>query len=118
MSDTLIKTLGEVLRKKRKEAGLTQAQLGEKVGKPQSYIARVERGGADVQVSVICEIVDGLEVTLTEFFGEVDGEFSGIIVSRSEHRGLGDVFETIQSLPETEQVWVQGVLEQLLLRFR
>ncbi|CAG2142578.1 MULTISPECIES: helix-turn-helix domain-containing protein [Ralstonia] len=33
-----------VLRKVRREAGLTQVQLAEKLGKGQSYVSKVERG--------------------------------------------------------------------------
>jgi transcriptional regulator with XRE-family HTH domain len=33
-----------MLRELRKDAGLTQAQLAERLGKPQSYVSKVERG--------------------------------------------------------------------------
>lgn len=33
-----------MLRKVRREAGLTQVQLAEKLGKGQSYVSKVERG--------------------------------------------------------------------------
>lgn len=42
---------GNMLRERRKELKLTQKQLAEKLGREQSYIARVENGKADIQLS-------------------------------------------------------------------
>lgn len=42
---------GSILRERRLELKLTQRQVAEKVGREQTYIARVERGKADVQLS-------------------------------------------------------------------
>ena len=40
-----------MLRERRKELNLTQKQLAEKRDREQSYIARVENGKADIQLS-------------------------------------------------------------------
>lgn len=42
---------GNMLRERRKELHLTQKQLAEILGSKQSYIARVENGKADIQIS-------------------------------------------------------------------
>ena len=42
---------GSILRERRRKLKLTQRQVAEKVGREQTYIARVERGKADVQLS-------------------------------------------------------------------
>lgn len=42
---------GNILRERRKELNLTQKQVAEKLGREQSYIARVENGKADIQLS-------------------------------------------------------------------
>lgn len=42
---------GNMLKERRKELNLTQKELAEKLGRDQSYIARVERGKADIQLS-------------------------------------------------------------------
>lgn len=42
---------GNMLRERRKELNLTQKQLAERLGREQSYIARVENGKADIQLS-------------------------------------------------------------------
>lgn len=42
---------GNMLRERRKELKLTQKQVAERLGREQSYIARVENGKADIQLS-------------------------------------------------------------------
>lgn len=58
---------GDILRERRKELKLTQKQLAQKIGKEQSYIARVEKGEVDIQLSsffrIACAL--GIEFTLT-----------------------------------------------------
>ncbi len=52
--------LAERLREERKKAGLTQAQLAEKIGTKKSYISRIENGRSDVQLSTLFKIFQGL----------------------------------------------------------
>jgi DNA-binding XRE family transcriptional regulator len=48
------------LMKLRESEGLTQRQLAEKVGKPQSTIARIENGTMNVTFGILNEIAVGL----------------------------------------------------------
>ncbi len=52
--------LGERLKEERKKAGLTQEQLALKIGTKKSYISRVENGHADIQLSTLFKIFQGL----------------------------------------------------------
>lgn len=56
--DTFI--IGEQLKDERLRAGLTQEQLAEKVGTKKSFISRVERGHADIQISTLVKLFQGL----------------------------------------------------------
>ncbi len=49
------------LRRAREEKGLTQAELGIRLGQPQSSVSRVERGG-DVRLSTLLETARTLEL--------------------------------------------------------
>ena len=51
-----------MLRERRKELNLTQKQLAEKLDSEQSYIARVENGKADIQLSSFFRIADVLGI--------------------------------------------------------
>ncbi|WP_410518121.1 helix-turn-helix domain-containing protein [Bacteroides stercorirosoris] len=49
------------------KAGLTQEQLAAKIGTKKTYISRIENGKADVQLSTLFRIFEGLgkRVSLT-----------------------------------------------------
>lgn len=59
--------LAETLKEERRRAGLTQEQLAEKIGTKKTYISRLENGKADVQLSTLFRIFEGLgrRVSLT-----------------------------------------------------
>jgi predicted transcriptional regulator len=52
------------LMRLRESEGLTQRQLAEKVGKPQSTIARIENGNMNVSYGILSEIAAGLDKRL------------------------------------------------------
>ena len=52
--------IGEQLKDERLKAGLTQEQLAEKIGTKKSFISRVERGHADIQLSTLVKLFRGL----------------------------------------------------------
>ena len=51
---------GEVLRNKRQELNLTQKALADMVGKKREYVAALERGKTDMQVSTLLSISNAL----------------------------------------------------------
>ncbi len=57
----------EILREKRKQAHITQQELADKIGKKREYIAKLERGETDMQLSTFIMISEalGLRFTLT-----------------------------------------------------
>ena len=59
--------LAQTLKEERIRAGLTQEQLAEKIGTKKTYISRLENGKADVQLTTLFRIFDGLgrRVSLT-----------------------------------------------------
>ena len=59
---------GDILRERRKELKLTQKQMAQKIGKEQSYIARVEKGEADIQLSSFFRIARALGIEFTPTF--------------------------------------------------
>ena len=52
--------IGEQLKIERLKAGLTQEQLADKIGTKKSFISRVERGLADIQLSTLVRLFRGL----------------------------------------------------------
>ena len=62
---------GEILRDRRKELKITQQELAEKVGKERSYIARIEKGETDMQLSCFVRIARALGLELIPAIGGV-----------------------------------------------
>ena len=52
----------EILRNRRKELKLTQQQLANQIGKERSYIAHIERGDTDIQLSNFFKISNALGI--------------------------------------------------------
>ena len=59
---------GEILRDRRKQLKITQQELAEKVGTARSYIARVEKGETDIQISSFFRIARALGIEFTPTF--------------------------------------------------
>ena len=59
---------GSMLRDRRRELKLTQRQVAEKIGREQTYIARVERGKADIQLSSFFRIAAVLGIQFIPSF--------------------------------------------------
>ena len=55
---------GELIKETRKEKHLTQQQLADKIGKERAYIAKIEQGKTDMQISNFVQIINALGLTL------------------------------------------------------
>ena len=64
-------SLIEVLTALRKGAGLTQSQLASRLGKPQSFIAKIEGGERRVEVIEFYAIARALGVPPAEAFADL-----------------------------------------------
>lgn len=54
----------EVLRDARKKAGITQQQLADKIGKKREYVALLEKGETDMQLSTFIMISEAVGLKL------------------------------------------------------
>lgn len=59
-ADAAAFSLAETLKEERHRAGLTQQQLAERIGTKKTYISRIENGKADVQLTTLFRIFEGL----------------------------------------------------------
>ncbi|GAA4448990.1 helix-turn-helix transcriptional regulator [Rurimicrobium arvi] len=50
--------LSEMIKSARKEAGMTQQQLADKIGSQKSYISRIENGDCDLRYSTLIRIFE------------------------------------------------------------
>ncbi len=55
---------GELIKETRKEKHLTQQQLADQIGKERAYIAKIEQGKTDMQISNFTQIINALGLSL------------------------------------------------------
>jgi transcriptional regulator with XRE-family HTH domain len=70
---------GDLIREARLRAGLTQADLGDRVLKPQSVIARWERGEVQPSLETLRRVVRACGFDLTFNFSKADDESMTVI---------------------------------------
>jgi len=68
--------LADMLKEARTAAGLTQAQLSEKIGVPQSFVSKYESGERRLDVLELRTVCRALGVSLSAFVNRLDKELS------------------------------------------
>ncbi len=67
MSDQIArneKQLGAILRRARKQEGMSQSELGERIHLRQGTVSRLEMGAPAVQIHTVMEILSALKLEL------------------------------------------------------
>jgi HTH-type transcriptional regulator/antitoxin HipB len=59
------KQIGAIIRRARRNAGLTQAELGNRVGLRQATISKLEKGEPATQLSTLLDVLTALELEVT-----------------------------------------------------
>jgi transcriptional regulator with XRE-family HTH domain len=64
----LLKSLGGRIKEIRLAKGLTQTELAHKIGKDHPSINRLEKGKINPSYFFLCEIAEGLEISIYDIF--------------------------------------------------
>lgn len=70
---------GDLIKEARLRAGLTQTELGERLDKSQSVIARWERNDVSPSLETVREVVRACDLDLTFFMSKADDSNATII---------------------------------------
>ena len=62
----IAKTLGEVIRNRRRERGLSQERFGELAGMHRTYVGMLERGEKNITLANIVKVAQALEMPASE----------------------------------------------------
>jgi transcriptional regulator with XRE-family HTH domain len=65
--------LGRALRLLRAGAGLTQSQLGGRVGIGKPYVSQIENGHLDIRWSTLAALLDAMGVSLVDLQAALTG---------------------------------------------
>lgn len=92
----LNRLIANQIRIYRIQRKMTLASLSERSGIDDTYLGRVERGEINITLNTLEKIIDGLSMTLSEFFSFLDFEDSDKEISR--------LFREVLKSPHQEQI--------------
>jgi len=105
-----LKILGEVIRRRRKEMGLTQEELGNRAGVDPKYIGEIERGNANITIKTLFSISQALDTTPVELLS-----FSTTGIKNYEEFKIATrIMETTIQLSEKEKALLLKILKALI----
>ena len=67
----------------RKVSGLTQVQIAERLGKPQSFISKYERGERRLDFPEFIELADVLEIDVVDFVNRYQSEVAQLTIQEA-----------------------------------
>lgn len=101
--------LGDNMMLLRKKKGLSQADLGKKIGTSGDVIGRYERGDIKPSIDVVEKIADVLEVSIDYLIGKSKIEFDKQAVKR---------LEDISNLPDEDKNFLINLIDMALRDFK
>jgi len=103
----------ERLRELRKQKGLSQTELGERVGVHYTHIGRYERGVSRPAADTLKRLADALGVSGDYL---LEGAVEEAARARFEDRELLQQFQEIEKLPEEDKAVVKRFLDAFLTK--
>ncbi len=85
-----IQDIVETLRARRRAKGLSQRDLGQRVGLPQSHVSKIEKGGTDIKLSSLVEMARALDLEVA-------------LVPRSAFAAVNAIVKSSSSQQESDQ---------------
>lgn len=68
----LLIKIGKKIQVLRKEIGLSQEKFALKIDMDRTYLASVEAGNRNISIKNLKKIIDGLNISLSEFFQQIE----------------------------------------------
>ncbi len=103
--------LGQRMAEAREKTGLTQTELGERLGVSQRVIANWERKPVALRAEQLAALADALSVSADFLLGRLDAK------SPFPKGRLREVFEKAHKLPRTQQNLIVDMVEAYVDRF-
>lgn len=103
----LAKQVGRAVAARRQIAGLTQAEVADRLGVGQEAMSRLERGTVMPTLVRLARLADILAVPITTLLEESSPSTADV---------TGEVYRALQTLNESDRVWVKNMLTELCAR--
>jgi UDP-N-acetylglucosamine 1-carboxyvinyltransferase len=101
--------IGRNLQSVRKRRGLTQKELGEKIGLTREAVASYEAGRVNLMITTLLDITEALRVTVNKILG-LEPHTPEITISRRWAKRM----DIIESLPESVKKHILRTLDDAI----
>jgi len=109
--EDFLKGLGQALRNARVSKGMTQAELGEKSGRTQSAIGKIERGPMPgVPLNVLYEVAEAVPISLAELFLSAN-EYEE---AKKKEKNISSLVKMIEKLPRHKKDSLERIIRESL----
>lgn len=108
----ILKSLGEIIYKLRKEKKMTQEELGKITGTSQMTVKRLESATVGTRVDNLVAIADALGLKLTDLFSKIEGVSAP--ETQIDDTNWGNIQLKVNELTATERNWVANVVNEIL----
>ena len=98
-------TIGERVKKRRKELGLTQQQLAERLGNSsRASICTVEKDREDLTTTRIAKLADALQVSPAYLMGWIDEDTEKLLAGKEEElKEFEDSLHRVTNIPKSSK---------------
>jgi len=107
----ILKSLGELVYKLRKEKKMTQEELGKRTGTSQMTVKRLESATVGTRIDNLVSITDALGIKLTDLFSQIEGVEKTKV---SKEGSWESIQNRVAGLTATEREWVAHTIEKVL----
>lgn len=77
MPEPLQTLFGQVVRRHREAAGLSQEEVGERTGLSRNYVGMVERGETNPTLLVLQSLAEALGTTMSDLIRDLESRLQG-----------------------------------------
>jgi len=110
-NENFFEALGARIVARRKELGMTQTDLGNRIGVTQQVIASYETASRQIPAWRVPDLAGALDMSLESLMGfRIPGE------KRGPKSKLEKQLDDVRQLPKNEQLFVSQFLEKMLVR--
>lgn len=103
--------VGHLIKHHREGAGLTQAELAERINRSVNLVGRIERGDAAPSFETLEALSEALNTPVREFFGAGDFHVGG-----RQRDGLARLLGRAAALDRTDLEWLDKLVSVALSR--
>lgn len=107
------RTVGDNIRLYRKQKGLSQQELGDKIGKSRQHIGHIECGDTNPSLEMLFLISEALKVPVSAFLGDYSTKIEALM-KRYKFTEKNDVYRLLAALDGLNRDEIDMVIKMII----